>query len=183
MDQSGGGYFGNVYVLDPDNRRVQVGTGHGPFAIAESADVWARLHSSFSPLSPDATVSWDIAWSGYATAFVGADAAAQARITVRVRESTGGVLGPVVFERVVEDDGVGAALQGVATLQMNGSDGQRVVLPPLDPTRIYRVEAELHCRSRVAFSVGATVCAFDDGPTSGLTVNGWHLVFDNVPAH
>ena len=120
------------------------------------------------------------------TSFVGADSSAVATITVRVYEIIPGTdaaaRGPVVFERVIAQDGVGSALQGVATLRMDGSDNQTRPLDPLDPAKIYRVEAELSCSSRVAFSVGATACAFGDETTSGLTVNDWSIRFDNVPA-
>lgn len=177
--EEGSGYLGNVYSLDPANRRVQVGTVHATFAVAESAKVQAWVYSTFSPPSPEATLTWNVSWSGYTTAFVGADAAAQGRVTVRVREANRGT---VVFERVLEDDGVGAALQGVATLSMNDSDSQSVVLPPLDPSKRYEVEAELECRSRVAFSIGATACDFSAEATSGLRVNDWSIRFDNVPA-
>jgi hypothetical protein len=185
FEESGGGINSqNGWWLDACVPRVQAGTGHGPFAIAEAAEVRVVIHSTFQPPSPDATLTWDVSWSGFATSFVGADSSAQARIIVRVYEliaATVSTPGPVVFERVVEDDGVGSALQGVATLRMDGSDFQTVVLPPLDPDKIYRVEAELQCKSRVAFSVGATVCAFAQEATSGLTVNDWSLSFSGVP--
>jgi hypothetical protein len=145
------------------------------------------LYTSFQPRSTDATITWDVSWSGFLTSFVGADSSARATVTVRVYEiipSSGGsaTIGPVVFSRTVVDDGVGAALQGVATTRLDGGDYQTAVLPPLDMDKFYRLEAELKCSSRVAFSVGATVCAFAEEATSGLKVNDWSIRFDNVPA-
>jgi hypothetical protein len=185
-EESGGGIgSANWWSLTPSEPRVQASTGHGPLAVAEAADVWVRLHSTFQPPSSDATLTWDVSWSGYMTSFVGADSSARARVTARVYEiipgTQGATRGPIVFEQVVADDGVGAALQGVATMRMDGDDYRSAILPQLDPAKTYRVEAELHCSSRVAFSVGATVCAFGDETTSGLTVDDLQLVFENVP--
>jgi hypothetical protein len=144
------------------------------------------LYSSFQPRSSNATVTWDVSWSGYMTSFVGADSSARARVTLRVYEIFAGsgaaTVGPTVFERTVAYDGVGSALQGVATLRMNGADNQTVALPLLDPGKFYRLEAELECSSRVAFSAGATVCTFGEEAPQGLRVNDWSIRFDNVPA-
>jgi len=184
--ESGGGINSqNFWFTDPDTRRARAKTAHGPFAIAEAADVKAMLYTSFQPRSPEATVTWDVSWKGFATSFVGADSEARARVTVRVYEiipTTGGpaTVGPVVFSETVLDDGVGAALQGVATLRMEGRDNRTVVLPPLDMDKFYRLEAELRCTSRVAFSIGATVCAFAEDDTYGLRVNDWSIRYDNV---
>ena len=186
-EESGGGINSqNFWFLDPDSQLAQVNTGHGPFAVAEAAEVRAMLYSSFQPRSSDATVTWDVSWSGYMTSFVGADSSARARVTLRVYEIFAGsgpaTVGPTVFERTVADDGVGSALQGVATLRMNGADSQTVALPPLDPGKFYRLEAELECSSRVAISAGATVCTFGEEAAQGLRVNDWSIRFDNVPA-
>ncbi|MFK8025011.1 MAG: hypothetical protein AB8G26_13705 [Ilumatobacter sp.] len=179
--ESGGGVNSqNGWVLRPEEGRVAAETGHGPLAIAEAAEVQVRLHSTFQPHSPNGVVEWDVAWSGFVTSFVGADSSAQATVTVRIYELIPGAAnprGPVVFARTVLSDGAGAALQGVATVRMNGSDSQRVELPTLDPSTIYRLEVELECSSRVAFSVGATVCAFADEVTSGLFVDDWSMTF------
>lgn len=185
--ESGGGVNSqNFWFTDPDTQRVRIKTFHGPLAIAEAAEVKGMLYTSFQPRSSEATVTWDVNWSGYMTSFVGADSSAQATITLRVYEiipgSGAATIGPVVFSRTVADEGVGAALQGVATLRMDGGDSQTAVLPPLDMTKFYRLEAELKCSSRVAFSVGATACAFADETTSGLKVNDWSIRFDNVAA-
>jgi hypothetical protein len=163
-----------------------VKTEHGPLAIAEAAEVRAMLYSSFQPRSSDATVTWDVGWSGYTTSFVGADSSAVASVILRVYEiipgSGSATVGPTVFERVVLQDGVGSALQGIATMRMDGGDHQSAELPELDLGKFYRLEAELRCSTRVAFSVGTTGCYFGDEPTSGLTVNDWSIRYDDVPA-
>jgi hypothetical protein len=64
---------------------------------------------------------------------------------------------------------------------MDGGDSQSAVLPALDIDKFYRLEAELACSTRVAFSFGATACAFGDEATSGLRVNDWSIRYDNVP--
>jgi hypothetical protein len=176
----------NAWSLDSDEPRVQVATLHGPLATAEAAEVRAMIYSSFQPRSSEATITWDVTWSGYATSFVGADSSAKATVTIRVYEIIPGTetatIGPTIFEQVVAEDGVGSALQGVATLRMDASDSRSAVLPPLDLAKFYRLEAELECSSRVAFSVGTTWCDFVEEPASGLTVNSWSIRFDNVPA-
>jgi hypothetical protein len=186
-EESGGGlYSANFWAWDTDVPRAQASTGHGPLATAEAAEVRTMLYSSFQPRSSEATITWDVSWSGYMTSFVGADSSAMATITVRVYEIVPGTetasIGPTVFERVLAEDGVGSALQGVATLRMDGGDSQSAVLPPLDLAKFYRIEAEVKCSSRVAFSIGATVCSFGSESTSGLTVNDWSIRFDNVTA-
>lgn len=183
--ESGGGLISyNDWLLDPDNRRVMAKTAHGPLAVAEAAEVKAMLYTSFQPRSTDATVTWDVSWSGYTTSFVGADSSAVATVTIRVYEiipgSGGSTVGPTVFERVVLDDGVGSALQGIATLRMDGGDFRTEKLPELDLDKFYRLEAELRCSTRVAFSIGATGCYFGDEATSGLNVNDWSIRYDNV---
>ena len=185
--ESGGGLISyNDWNLDPDARRVMVKTEHGPLAIAEAAEVRAMLYSSFQPRSSDTTVTWDVGWSGYTTSFVGADASAVASVILRVYEiipgSGSATVGPTVFERVVLRDGVGSALQGIATMRMDGGDHQSAELPELDLGKFYRLEAELRCSTRVAFSVGTTGCYFGDESTSGLTVNDWSIRYDDVPA-
>ncbi len=185
--QTGGGLISqNYWWWDTNVPRAKVQTGHGPFATAESAEVKVMLYSSFQPQSTDATVTWDVSWSGYMTSFVGADSSAKATVTIRVYEIIPGTdtstIGPTVFERVVAEDGVGSALQGVATLRMDDGDHQSAVLPTLDLHKFYRLEAELKCTSRVAFSVGTTVCDFGENANSGLVVNAWSIKFDNVVA-
>lgn len=165
-------------------------TGHGPFATLESAELRTRLYSSFQPRSSDATVDWDIRWKGTLGAVVGADARSQATITVRVYEiitSNDGSparVGPTIFERVIADEGIGAALQGVSILEMNDRNAQSVRLPALDLDRFYRLEVELHCSTYVAFSLSATVCDFEDvgDPSGGVLVDDWSITFDDVPA-
>lgn len=191
VEDSGGGLIpATRWNLDVDNARIQGFTGHGPLATGESAELKARLYSSFQPSSTDATVEWDIRWNGTLGAVVGADARSEAAITVRVYEirttndGSPALPGPTVFERVIANESTAAALQGVSLLYMDDRDIQSVRLPALDLTKFYRLEVELHCSTYVAFSLSATTCGFEgsDDPTRGVTVDGWSIRFDNVPA-
>jgi hypothetical protein len=191
VEDSGGGLIpATRWNLDVDNARIQGFTGHGPLATGESAELKARLYSSFQPSSTDATVEWDIRWGGILSAVVGADARSEATITVRVYEirttndGSPAQPGPTVFERVIANESTAAALQGVSLLKMDDRDIQSVRLPALDLTKFYRLEVELHCSTYVAFSLSATTCGFEgsDDPTRGVTVEAWSIRFDNVPA-
>jgi hypothetical protein len=86
---------------------------------------------------------------------------------------------PTVFEQGVGDDGIGAALRGLSTLDMEGSDHQSAVLPPLDVDKHYRIEAEMHCSTRVVFSVVGTRCGFAN-ILGGVMAESWSVRFDNI---
>ena len=152
--------------------------------------VKGRLYTSFQPRSTDATVTWNLSWDGtlLALALASADAAAEVTITVRVYEiipgSGSSTVGATVFERIVHQEDNTAALQGVSLIDVIGNNTQSVVLPRLDLGKFYRLEAELHCSTRVAFVLSATTCGFEGAsdPSKGLIVNDWSIRFDNVPA-
>ena len=191
VEDSGGGLIpATRWNLDEDSARIQGFTGHGPFAIAESAELKARLYSSFQPQSTDATVEWDIRWNGTLSAVAGADARSEATVAVRVYEiitSNDGSParpGPTVFERVIANESTAAAFQGLSLLYMDDRDIQSVQLPALDLAKFYRLEVELHCSTFVAFSLSATTCGFEgsNDPSRGVTVESWSIHYDNVPA-
>lgn len=135
-------------------------------------------------------VDWDIRWNGTLGAVVGADARSEATITVRVYEiittndGSPARVGPTIFERVIAENGIGAALQGISILEMNDRNTQSVRLPELDLDSFYRLEVELHCSTYVAFSLSATTCGFEGSsdPTRGVIVDDWSITFDNAPA-
>ncbi|MGY6501072.1 MAG: hypothetical protein ACXIVQ_09320 [Acidimicrobiales bacterium] len=181
-EESGGGINSqNFWYVDTEFPFARASTNHGPFATLEAAEVKARVYSQFEPLSSEATATWDVSWNGELLSALGADSSAQARVTLRVYEVTpGNRAGPTVFERTVVDDGIGSALRALSTLTMKGSDNQSVALPPLDLDKVYRLEAEIHCSTRVAFSLNHTACGF--GGIAGLHVASWSIRFDNVPA-
>jgi hypothetical protein len=191
VEDSGGGLIpATRWSFDEDNARIQGFTGHGPLATLESAELKARLYSSFQPSSTEATVEWDIRWNGTLSAVVGADARVDATIRVRVYEirttndGSPARPGPTVFERVIASESTAAALQGMSLLYMDDRDIQSARLPALDLAKFYRLEVELHCSTYVAFSLSATACGFEgsDDRTRGVTVESWSIRFDNVPA-
>lgn len=167
---------------NPDTRVIKSSTAAGLFATGENFHAYARLYTPFQARRADAELSYDIAWSGTMTAFVGADAAAEVWVTVRVYEiipnSTGGPAGrgDVVWERVLENSGVGAALQAISVDQVVGDARSTVRLPMLDAGRSYRVEAEVYCNTQVIFSIGGTACDFSAGDR-GVTVNDWAIEY------
>lgn len=164
-------------------RTINADTTAGAFATAEDFSAFARLHSTFEAQREDAELSFDIDWSGTMTSFVGAAANAEVTITIGVYEvSQQGIFtvrGPEVWSETLENTGVGAALQAIAVDQVSGSISARRQLPSLDVGGTYRVEAEVHCNTRVTFSVGATSCDFTTGDR-GVTVNDWTLEYGPV---
>lgn len=166
---------------NPTTRVIEAGTAAGAFAIGENFNAYARLYTPFQATRADAQLSYDIDWSGTMTAFVGADSAAEVSVTVRVYEivpNTGGPAGRgnIVWERELENSGVGAALQAISVDQVRGSERRTVRLPLLEAGRSYRVEAEVYCNTRVIFSVGATACDFRSG-SRGVRVNDWSIEY------
>lgn len=53
------------------------------------------------------------------------------------------------------------------------------MLPPLDVDKHYRIEAEMHCSTRVVFSVVGTRCGFAN-ILGGVMVESWSVRFDNI---
>lgn len=176
-----GGVFVKTSRADIDKAagRVGVFSGHGPGAIAESAETWGRLWSTFQPRTANATATWKVRWKGTLVAAVGVNARSQVDVKVSVyeldRSTSVAKPGPVVFSRTVLDEGIGAGLQGLDVANFGDSDRQSVKLPRLDPNKVYRIQAEVHCRTFVAFSGSATLCGFER--PGGLWVEDWFLEY------
>jgi hypothetical protein len=184
--ESGGGLLTQMaWNVDTDLPIAQTTTFHGPLAVDERAEAKGQVYSQFQPRSSEATVTWNLTWRGTLEAVAGADAAAEGRVTVRVYEvipaGSATTIGPTVFEQTLDEDVISAALQGVSTVDIRGSDHQSVALPPLDLDKHYRLEAEVLCSTRVVFSLGTTQCNFID-ILGGVIVESWSIRFDNVPA-
>ena len=172
----------SAWRFNTNSRVIEASTTAGVFATGENFHAYARIYTPFQARRADAELSYDIDWSGTMTAFVGADAAAEVWVRVRVYEiivnNNGGPAGrgDVVWERELENSGVGAALQAISVDQVVGSARNTVRLPRLEAGRSYRVEAEVYCNTRVIFSVGATSCDFRTGDR-GATVNDWAIEY------
>lgn len=166
---------------NPTTRVIEASTLAGAFATAEDFSAYSRLYTPFGARRQDAELTYDIDWEGTLTSFVGAAAATEVTITIRVYKvitsSTGPAMrGEEIWDEVLVNTGVGAGLQVVAVDEVSGNKTARRQLPDLDAGTPYRVEVELLCNTRVTFSIGATACDFTTG-SRGVTVNDWALEY------
>ncbi len=173
---------GSSWSYNTVEGRLTARTFFGFGALGEQITARAYLESGFKPHRSSASFVVDLDWNGRVSGFNSFDSYSAGRVIIRIRER---VSGRVVFEHDVLDDGVGAGYQGIAAAQLEGSVNQSFPLPTLDTSVIYVAEVELQCHSRVAASLGTTVCdmrpeLFNENTNLdyGVTLNYWAIEFD-----
>ena len=153
-------------------RRLEVFSGKGPVSSGNvTGEAW--LWADFPAHRPSADIDLNVRWKGSLISFAGANSVAEVTITARIIE----IGGPTVATEVFLNKAVGSDQSG-DTATLDDSDFKRIPVT-LDTTKSYRIELELECEVRVAFSLGATTCNFlQDDNSFGAWVTSWKVTFD-----
>ncbi|MEA3276626.1 MAG: hypothetical protein U9Q81_15300 [Pseudomonadota bacterium] len=151
-------------------REVGVFSGLGPLTFFENITGEAAIYVDFPAHRADADLIIDVGWKGTLLALASADAHSEVALLARVLKSNGTEIQSHTFL----DEEIGSALEGADTRSFE--DRSKILLPlTLDPGAAYRVELELTCHVRAAFSISATTCGFYE---RGAWVNSWAIEFD-----
>lgn len=146
--------------------RASAFTGAGPGATGEQLEASSLVYNTFTARRANAHLLMDLEWRGSLFSAVGANANAGVEAFIIVRElgSDGKPVKtvPGMPYRIFSEELGLEAIQGIDTLEIDDSRSVSVPLQ-LNPGATYRVELEITCNTRVAFSVSATACDFWGG--------------------
>jgi hypothetical protein len=158
--------YDNSYIDCPSGDcvrgRVQAAALAGPFTIAERLEASALVYNTFRAWTTDAELQMDVSWSGSLVAVTGADAHTSVALTVTVMEldEKGKVVRTVAgLPYTIMEEEIGAGIQGFDSVTLKDSRSLSIPMR-LVVGKTYRVELELTCDARAAFSASVTGCSF-----------------------
>jgi len=164
-------------AVDLNAQRLLARTTVNVAAGGETLSATARAFAQFTARSTDASLLADIDWSGNLLSSVNLSASTEMVVNLRVHEvNPNGSLGPEVFGRQLERDGIGSGLKAVEVLNVNDNIRQAYQLN-LKQGQAYRVVVELQCSIRVdGLSLALTDCNAESGGR-GVFVNELMIMY------
>lgn len=140
----------------------------GPAQAGKDVHGELFIFRNFDAHRENASVQMSVTWNINLFSLAGANASSEAKIILRVKE----VGGPTIASHTYYSDGLGLeAIQGLDNLKSTETENIAFNVS-FDQGKRHRLELEVECKVRTAFSLGATQCVND------VKINSWSVTFD-----